>query len=157
MVNSINPKQTPSFEELIKVKEDIFTHELEVFRTEVDSAIQFFYAYLTINAALADNKKALDLVNKAPLFWRTIVGGLRTSFFITLGRIFDQRSRHNVDKLLWVAQDQSVIFSAEALEARKRKDSANAEEWIYEYMKDVYVPTADDFRRLRGYVNLTVA
>lgn len=152
MATPLDPKQTPSFEELIKVKEDMFTDELEVFRTEVESAIQFFYAYLTINAALEDNKKALDLVNKTPLFWRTNIGALQTAFFITLGRIFDQKSQHNVDKLLGIAQKQSVIFSAKALEARKRDGSANAEQWIYGYMKDVYLPTAHDFRRLRGYV-----
>lgn len=137
----------------MKMREDKFTQELEVFRTEVQSAIQFFYAYLTINATLADNKEALDLVNQAPLFWRTNVGALQTSFFITLGRIFDQKSNHNVDKILRVAQEESNIFSAEALEARKRKDSPNAEEWIADYMKDVYVPTADDFRRLKKYVS----
>lgn len=156
MAISLDPKQTPSFEELIKVREDMFTHELEVFRTEVDSAIQFFYAYLTINATLADNKKAHGLVNKTPLFWVTNIGALQTAFFITLGPIFDQKSEHNVDKLLKVAQeqyqDQYIIFSAKALEARKRDGSANAEQWIYKYMKDIYVPTAHDFRRLRGYV-----
>jgi hypothetical protein len=44
------------------------------------------------------------------------------------------------------------IFSKQSLESRKRKDSDNAEEWIDEYMKDVYVPTPQDFRRLRKHV-----
>jgi len=137
----------------MREKEKLFTYELEIFRTEVDSAIQFFYAELTINAVCKDNKRTLDLVNKTPLFWCTISGALHTSLFIALGRIFDQNSEHNVDKLLKVAKDSSEIFLSPALEARKREGNTNAEEWIYEYMKDVYIPTDADFRRLRGYVS----
>ena len=137
----------------MKTKEDKFRHELEVFRTEVEFSIQFFYTDLTINAVLGDNKEALKIVNLTPLFWRTNVGSLQTSFFIVLGRIFDQKLNHNVDKLLQTAQNNSIIFSAEALERRKREENANANEWIDDYMKDVYVPSAGDFRRLRKYVN----
>jgi hypothetical protein len=137
----------------MKEREDAFSHELEVFRTEAQSAIQFFYAYLSINAALADNEKALRIVNETPLFWRTNAGALQTSYFIVLGRVFDQSSSHNIDRLLQAAQDNADIFSKEALEARKRKGSENAGEWIEDYMKDVYVPTVSDFRRLRKHVS----
>ncbi|TAN46006.1 MAG: hypothetical protein EPN22_00635 [Nitrospirae bacterium] len=107
----------------MKTKEDMFTQELEIFRTEIESAIQFFYAFLTFNAVLSKDKKALDLVNRTPLFWRTNIGALQTAFFVALGRIFDQnsRSKHNVDKLLNTAQKQADIFSSEALEAHRRE------------------------------------
>jgi AbiU2 len=136
----------------MKSKEDIFTHELEVFRTEVHSGIQFLYAYWTMNTILAENKTALNIVNRTSLFWNTNLGALNTSVFIVLGRIFDQNSNHNIDKLLNIAQNNSIIFSNEALEARKRKGSANAEEWIDDYMKTVYVPTSKDLRNLRKNV-----
>ncbi|HUU27212.1 MAG TPA: hypothetical protein VM123_05330 [archaeon] len=139
----------------MKDRENTFIQELEVFRTEAESVIQFFYAFLSINASLADNKKALRLVNETPLFWRTNVGALQLSFFIALGRIFDQnsKSKHNIDKLLRVALDNMDIFSKEALEARKIKGSENSNVWIDDYMKHVYVPTFIDFRRLRKYVS----
>ncbi len=137
----------------MKDRANAFSHELEVFRTEAESAIQFFYAYLTINVALADNEKALRIVNETPQFWRINMGALQTSCFIALGRVFDQSSRHNIGRLLKVAQDNMDIFSKEALEARKRKGSKNVDEWIDDYMKDVYVPTVSDFRRLRGHVS----
>jgi len=136
----------------MKDREDIFTHELEVFRTEIESAIQFFFTDVTMNAVLAEDKHKLAIVNRTPLFWITIFGALRTSFFITLGRIFDQQSNHNIDKLLRIAQERRAIFSKEALEIRKRACSANAHEWIDEYMKHVYIPTDSDFRRLRRFV-----
>ena len=144
--------QEPGSDEM-KNRENAFSDELEVFRTEAESAIQFFYAYLTINSALADNEKALRIVNEAPLFWVTIAGALQTSSLIALGRVFDQNSQHNIDRLLKVARDNADIFSKGALEARKRKGSENADEWIDGYMKNVYVPTASDFRRLRRYVS----
>ncbi|MEW6108163.1 MAG: hypothetical protein AB1632_03190 [Nitrospirota bacterium] len=139
----------------MKNREDKFNHELEVFRTEIDSAIQFFYAYVTMNAALAGNKDALDMVNRTPLFWKTVSGALQTSFFIALGRIFDQhqKSQHNIDKLIRIAQDNAIIFSKEELEVRARGRSANSSEWIDDFMKRAYVPRADDFRRLRRYVS----
>ena len=76
----------------MKDHENTFSHELEVFRTEAKSAIQFFYTFLSINASLANNQKALQIVNETPLFWRTNTGALQTSFFIILGRVFDQNS-----------------------------------------------------------------
>lgn len=136
----------------MKTKEEKFERELEVFRTEVEFAIQFLYTFLTIKSVLSKNKQALKTVNITPLFWKTNVGALQTSFFIVLGRIFYQKSEHNIDRLIGVAQDHSDIFSAKALEVRKRAMSTNADEWISDYMKDVYVPTVDDFRRLRKYI-----
>jgi hypothetical protein len=136
----------------MKSKEDKFLHELGVCRSEVHSAIQFFYAYLALNDALADNQQAHSLVNRTPLFWRTTLGALLSSYFIALGRIFDQDSQHNLDKLLKTARDHSIIFSSAALKTRKRENSNNADEWIDEYMKDVYVPNDDDFRRLKKHI-----
>jgi len=131
---------------------NIFSSELEVFRGEVSEAIQYFYAYLSIHASLSDNKKALQIVNKAPMLWKTVLGALSTSFFIVLGRIFDQNSKHNIDRLIKVAQNNTAIFSKEALEVRKRSLSKNADEWIKDYIKDVYEPQSGDFRRLRRHV-----
>jgi len=132
--------------------EDVFANELEVFRTEAESGIQFFYSYLTVHAVAGEHKEVHRLLNRAPLFWNTAVGALQTSTFITLGRVFDQQSKHNVDRLIKIAQSNMAIFSKEALAGRKRRDSANADEWLDEYLRDVYVPNADDFRRLRRHV-----
>jgi hypothetical protein len=133
-------------------QEEAFTHELEVFGTEARSAIQFFYTYLTARSVLSDNAQALHAVNRTPMFWRTILGALETSFFIVLGRVFDQNSTHNIDRLLKVAEDNAGVFSKEALKTRKMMGSQNAHQWIDGYIKDAYVPTANDFRRLRRHV-----
>lgn len=44
------------------------------------------------------------------------------------------------------------IFSKDALADRKRRLSANADEWLAEYLRTAYEPTSEDFRRLKQHV-----
>ncbi len=129
--------------------EQRFVRELEVFRTEAQAGAQFLYAYLSFNSIISEKRKAYNEVNKTALFWNTAMGSLQTSFFIALGRIFDQNSRHNIDRLIKTAQDNKEIFSKNALAKRKKHESANADEWLDEYLKTAYEPTIKDFRVLR--------
>ncbi|MGI8427393.1 MAG: hypothetical protein ACR2M4_12565 [Actinomycetota bacterium] len=130
-----------------------FESELEVFRREAESAVQFFYAWRTVNEVAAKNDAVVTTLNKAPLFWNTTLDALQTAAFIALGRVFDQeQDTHNIDRVLRIAQRNPLIFSLEALAERKRRASPNAHEWLDEYLQGAYVPTADDFRRLRKHV-----
>jgi hypothetical protein len=129
-----------------------FEEELEIFRTETQKATQCFYAFLSVHAVAADRDAVRRLLNMAALFWNTSLGALQTSTFIALGRIFDQGSRHNVDSLFKTAQDDLAVFSKDALATRKQGTNPVPPEWLAEYLRTAYVPTATDFRRLRGYV-----
>jgi hypothetical protein len=102
-----------------------FEHELEVFRTESETAAQFFYAFLAIHASAGPDKSVHRLLNTAPLFWNTVLGGLQAAAFVAMGRVFDQKSTHNVDRLLKLAQDNPQIFSKAAL-ARRKQGTASA-------------------------------
>src|SRR3989304_1813297 len=126
----------------------VFIKELEIFRREAQEGAQFLYAYLAIKAILARDKRALHVVNKTPLFWKTILGALQTAYFIVLGRVFDQKSNHNIDRLLKIAQSNIGIFSKAALAERKRERSSNANEWLGDYLRNVYEPTNASFRLL---------
>jgi hypothetical protein len=125
---------------------------LEVFRTEESAASQFSYAFLTVHAVAGDVPAVFKLLNTAPLFWNTNLGGLQTAMFVTLGRIFDQKSTHNIDRVLKIAQDNPQIFSKAALGDRKRKASPNRIDWLPNYLRHAYVPKPSDFRRLRKLV-----
>jgi hypothetical protein len=129
-----------------------FEHELEVFRTEAESGIQFFYAYLAVHAVAEHHQSVYQLLNKAPLFWNTSLGALQTAAFIALGRVFDQNSTHNLDRLLRAAQSNLQLFSKAALGRRKQGANVEPPEWLEDYLSDVYEPTPQDFRRLRSYV-----
>jgi hypothetical protein len=129
-----------------------FRHELEVFRTEEESGTQFFYAYLGVHAIAYDNANVHRLLNTAPLFWNTCLGALQTAAFIALGRVFDQSSTHNLDKVLRIAQDNPKIFSKAALARRKHDGTGEPPDWLDDYLRKVYEPIPQDFRRLRAHV-----
>jgi hypothetical protein len=129
-----------------------FERELEVFRTEAEAGTQFFYAYLAVHSVAADHEPVSKLLNRTPLFWNTCLGALQTASFVALGRVFDQDSAHNVNKLLRVAQDNPQIFSKVALGRRKQGNDPEPPLWLDENLRDAYEPTPRDFRRIRGHV-----
>jgi hypothetical protein len=128
-----------------------FERELEVFGNEVEILTQVFYAYLAVHGTAADNKAVYRLLDDANLFWNTCLYGLQSTTFIVLDRVFDQnpRSKHNIDRLLKMAQNNLHIFSKEALRRRKQVVTPDHTEWLGRYLEQVYEPTHDDFRRLR--------
>jgi hypothetical protein len=130
-----------------------FEFELEMFRKESDSAIQFFYSWQTVYAVAAKNKSVLRLLNQAPLFWNTSLGGLQSSAFVTLGRIFDPNTQnHSVSKVLTIAHSNLELFSKVSLANRKRKASKDADEWLPKYLESVHEPTSKDIRNLKKHV-----
>lgn len=130
-----------------------FENELEMFRKEAEGAIQFFYSWQGIHAVAHKNKSIYKLLNEAPLFWNTCLGGLQSSALVTLGRIFDSDSNnHSVSRVLSIAHSNLDLFSKESLSNRKRKDSSNADEWLPEYLETVHEPTSKDIRNLKKHV-----
>jgi hypothetical protein len=131
-----------------------FERELQIFGNDVDVAIQCFYVWLTVHATARKNRKVYELLNRDAGFWNLAVGSMQANSLIALGRIFDtHKQSHNVKRLLKLAELNIAIFSKAALRKRKSKQSANANEWIDNYMRDVHVPTASDFKRLQSFVD----
>ncbi|MDE2341955.1 MAG: hypothetical protein KGL63_00955 [Betaproteobacteria bacterium] len=129
-----------------------FEHELDVFRKEAEGSAQFFYAYLTLHAVAGEERQVYRALNRTPLFWNTNLAALQAATIISLGRIFDQQSPHNIDQLLKLAQDNPQLFSKASLGIRKQGTASAPPKWLDEYLAAVYEPTKDDFRRLRGHV-----
>ena len=129
-----------------------FERELEIFRTEAEAGTQFFYAYLAVHAAAAKCKAVHRLLNEAPLFWNTCLAALQTASFMTLGRMFDNDSVHNLAKLLRITQDHREIFSKAALGRRRQGDNPEPPTWLAAFLRDTYEPTGRDFRRIRAHV-----
>lgn len=129
-----------------------FENELEIFRCESEETTQHFYAFLTVHAAAADHPSVYNLLNEAPLFWNTCLRALQTAHLVALGRVFDQGSPHNVDRLLRIAQKHPQIFSKEALGRRKQANRAHPPDWLPTYLERAYQPKPNDFRRIRGVI-----
>jgi len=130
-----------------------FERELNIFRTETEQATQFYFALLAINDVALDDKIVRQLLNRNALFWNTCAGALQTSAFIAVGRVFDQNSAHNVDRVLRIAQKNPQVFSKAALARRLERMEPQRSQWIAEFVQDAYEPTPKDFRRLRVYVH----
>src|SRR5215470_15831188 len=99
----------------VTTEEQQFENELEVFRKDVESAAQFFYGYLAIHEVAEHEKRVFDYLNTHAFLWNTIAGSLQVSALITLHRILNHRSKHNVDSLLRVAEANKIVFSRQAL------------------------------------------
>jgi AbiU2 len=67
-----------------------FERELEIFRTEEETAQQYFFSYLSVRSLAAKNHAVLAQMNTAPLFWATIHHAMLLSAIVALGRIFDR-------------------------------------------------------------------
>jgi hypothetical protein len=137
---------------VMRMEETWFEQELEVFRTEIEAAVRFFYAYLAVHNVAARSEPVFSLLNEAALFWNTSLAGLQTAAFIALGRMFDQKSKHNLDKLLSLAQKNLYIFSKDALGRRKQGPDPEPPVGLSDYLRNAYVPAPEDFRSLRKEV-----
>jgi|SoiMethySBSTD1v2_1073268.scaffolds.fasta_scaffold102858_2 hypothetical protein len=131
-----------------------FERELEVFGWEADAATQCFYAWLAVHAAIGDDENVHAVLDDAAVFWNTVLYSLQASTFIALNRIFDQdsKSKHNINKLLRMAQDNAHMFTKLELGRRKKAASPNWRKWLRDYMRDAHQSTPEDFRRLRKHV-----
>jgi hypothetical protein len=122
------------------------------FREEFATAAHAFFLWKGINNCAAGDREIYRGINEQALSWNTITHSLQTTFFIALGRLFDtDEDAFSVHSYLRSCIDNIDQFSD--AELRKRKISGNngrVPEWLDEYMKDAYVPTANDFQRLRG-------
>lgn len=57
-------------------EEMAFDQELDIFRREVESGLQFFYGWLAINGVAGKDKEVERALNESSLFWLTVLGAL---------------------------------------------------------------------------------
>jgi hypothetical protein len=99
-----------------------FAEELEIFRTEQETAQQYFFAYLGQRTLLAQRNDLLRMVNDNSLFWITSHHALIMSTFIAIGSIFDFSSKHNLGNLRRIVEANPLDFTTVALQARRTSD-----------------------------------
>jgi hypothetical protein len=129
-----------------------FETELEIFRREEESAQQFFFAYLSVRTLSASNPDVLRMMNVNSLFWVTTHYSMLVAAFVALGRIFDQDSKHNIDRVIGIAAKDLSIFSLDALRARKALN-IGAEE-ADEYVMGKHALTTADLKLLRKQIDI---
>jgi AbiU2 len=125
-----------------------FEEELEVFRTEEETAQQYFFCYLSVRTLAAKNPAVLEAMNRTPLFWITTHHAMLLSAIVALGRIFDQDSKHNINSLMSTTSKSLALFSKSALAARKEAAGLTKQQ-AAAYVSDKYELTPQDVRALR--------
>ena len=122
-----------------------FRRQLEIFHSECDAAVRYFYAGRAIHASLFASAEAIVGLNRAPIFWNTAIDALRTSTLVTLGRVFDPNPQnHSLTRLIAFGHANLQIFSRSAVEARVSRE--------VRFSGELYVATASDFRRIKKLV-----
>ncbi len=129
---------------------DELEREIEIFRKEEEEAQQSFFAYLGVRSLLAQRSDLLAEVNRNAMYWITSQHALLVNSFIALGRIFDQGSAHNIDRLLKLVETNLALLDQDAL--RQRKEQVISAEQAAAYVVDKHVTTIDDVRTMRSEV-----
>jgi hypothetical protein len=93
------------------------------------------------------------MLNTNPLFWVTVHYSMLVAAFVALGRIFDQDSKHNIDRVISIAAKDLSIFSLDALRARKEALQITKEE-AAEYVVGKHALTSGDLKLLRKQIDV---
>jgi hypothetical protein len=130
-----------------------FLSQLENFKHEADVAAQYLYSDMAVQHAASKSKKLLGRLNNTPTFWLTHGAGMQVAAYVAIGRVFDTKSRYNINALLDAFENNLSDFSREALAARKREGRAKDPEWLPEYLAKSHYPSKKDVNRLRAKVS----
>lgn len=130
-----------------------FVDELEVFRTEEESAQQHFFGFLSLQLVPHANSDVLKRMNETPSFWITTRYAMLMSAFVVIGRIFDQdpKSLHTIDRLLTSISNEIGSLSKAGLEQRRIAQGIDSKE-AAAYVADKYDLTPTDVRDMRKAV-----
>lgn len=121
---------------------------------EVHKILASFLFWRMLRNRTASEDELLNALNKTPTSWIFIQHSLQVTFFITLGRVFDiDNDAFSIDDLLKCCIEEIDIFKADNLRSRKLVGNNGKEpEWLSEYIAKAYIPTLEDFQRLRSEV-----
>lgn len=128
----------------------IFNRDYDLIRDDVNIAIQTFYTWLEIHNYASEDKSIYKKLNENPTFWNLLLHSLQTTFFIVLGKIFDDGpDAHSIHKLMSSCVANPELFSKKALSIRKTKNGKRPE-WLDEYLSKAFEPTTKDLRALKN-------
>jgi hypothetical protein len=130
---------------------DDLDREIEIFRKEEEEAQQSFFAYVGVRTLLARRPDLVGMVNRNSMYWITSQHALLVNAFIALGRIFDQNSTHNIERLLKMVETNLPTVNPDAL--RRRKEEVIPSEQAAEYVSDKHSTTIEDVLGLQDQVD----
>jgi len=127
----------------------------KLFRNEVTTACWSFFVWKSINNIASGNKEIYNALNENALSWSIITHSLQNNFFVTIGRLFDTSGdAFSIHAFLRACIDNIDQFGIDALRKRKLLGISGEEpDWLDGYLEEAYVPSVEDFQRLRGEIS----
>ena len=124
------------------------------FENEVTALIQSYYAGKSINNIASGNEDIYHGLHDSAICWNIILHSLQTTFFITLGRIFDTDPKvFSIHSYLRSYIKSPEWFTQDALRVRKGWPKREYEPaWIQEYLDNAYYPKLEDFLKYKQMV-----
>jgi len=123
-------------------------NQIDNLRKETETTLRVLYALRQFRLFLTKHDD-VEKINTNVHFWLIYESSLRTNLFLGIRRLYEGKSdSFNFQTFIYYCIKNVAKFSKESLRARKIAASANAGEWIDNYMKDVHEPTEDDFKKL---------
>lgn len=136
------------------LNEEEYWRVFDLIRGDVEASIISNHTYLTINNLTVADREVYWKLNRFSDFWRLTMLSLQTTFFISFGRLFDnRRDSHSIQKLVDITIQNPSLFSKAMLRERKRK-SAHMQgpdpSWLVEYVRNAWEPTAAELQPLKA-------
>jgi hypothetical protein len=125
------------------------------FESEVNAVCWSFYTWKNIKKIAANDDKIHHALNGNALSWTIILYSLQSTFFITIGRLFDTDKRSfSVHTFLRKCIENIDQFSKDALRKRRMKGSeADKPSWLDGFIEKSYQPNKEDFLKLKDEVS----
>jgi hypothetical protein len=128
-----------------------FEAALKVFEGLVGDATQFWFVASGMNEVAKQNPATVEAFNRTPSFWITVRVALEYQGILSVAKLFGPRrsNPYNIDYFFQVLREScEPVFSADALRARKRRLSSNADTWLEQFMARTHVLTIADINAL---------
>lgn len=123
-----------------------YMEELDLIINEVNTAIECFYTLNEINNYAFEDVRIYKVLNENSTFWNINLYSLQATFFIMLGRIFDDGpDTHTIHKLLEATVAHPEFFSINALGARKSA-AGLLPDGVDSYLANAFAPKVADLR-----------
>lgn len=134
----------------MRITEQDYQQLYAVVSAGVDMAISCFYTENAFNDYALHSDEIFAVLNHHAGFWKIHRYSLQSTFFITLGRVFDSSGDvHSIHTLLNAAIQQPSLFSKNALRARKIAVAHATPNWLDDRINEAWEPTIADLRQFK--------
>lgn len=129
-----------------------FSESLNIIEKNLDEAIGAYFVYDNIMQNAVLDELFLQKLNQNKYFWRYIFCSLQTTYFMCLGRIFDNKSKFlSINAFLNECTRNINLFSKTELMKRKA-DNFSSKNDLQNYIDNAYEPNLADFKNLKNII-----